>query len=127
MARRCDFERDNDRSYYATLSFYLLRNLRFSVAIGWAILTAFAITPHYLVRPHLFSFVLLLAWLIIVIDAYDSGDFKPSIFILTILIILWANLHGSFTLGVQYYVFFRHTFVAKNFCREITLDVGVRF
>src|SRR5450759_5028421 len=84
----------------ATLCFYLLRNLRFSVAIGWTILTAFAISPHYLARPHLFSYILLLVWLIILIDAYDSEDFRPSTALLCILIILWANLHGSFTFGL---------------------------
>jgi len=99
----------------ATLCFYLLRNLRFSVAIGWTALTAFAISPHYLARPHLFSFLMLLVWLIILIDAYDSGDFKPSIFILAILIILWANLHGSFTLGVAMLCVFSGYFCCEKF------------
>ena len=102
----------------ATLSFYLLRNLRFSVAIGWTILTAFAISPHYLARPHLFSFLLLLVWLIILIDAYDSGDFKPSIFILAILIIFWANLHGSFTLGVALLCVFSGYFCCEKFVQR---------
>ena len=90
----------------ATLCFYLLRNLRFSVAIGWTALTAFAISPHYLARPHLFSYILLLVWLIILIDAYDSEDFKPSTALLCILMMLWANLHGGFTFGLALlYVF----------------------
>jgi hypothetical protein len=112
----------------ATLSFYLLRNLRFSVAIGWTALTAFAISPHYLARPHLFSFLLLLVWLIILIDAYDSRDFKPPIFILTILIILWANLHGSFTLGLVFLFAFSAYFCCEQFvqgnyarCRKVLL------
>jgi hypothetical protein len=84
----------------AILCFYLLRNLRFSVAIGWTALTALAISPHYLARPHLFSYILLLVWLIILIDAYDRKDFRPSTALLCILIILWANLHGSFTFGL---------------------------
>jgi hypothetical protein len=102
----------------ATLSFYLLQNLRFSVAIGWATLTAFAISPHYLARPHLFSFLLLLVWLIILIDAYDSGDFKPSIPILVILIILWANLHGSFTLGLTLLFVFGGYFCCDKFVKR---------
>jgi hypothetical protein len=93
-------------SIIATLCFYLLRILRFSIAIGWTALTALAMSPHYLARPHLFSYILLSVWLIILIDAYDSEDFRPSTVRLCILMILWANLHGSFTFGIALlYVF----------------------
>jgi hypothetical protein len=102
----------------AILSFYLLQNIRFSVAIGWAALTAFAISPHFLARPHLFSFVMLLVWLIILLDAYDSGDFKPSIPILALLIILWANLHGSFTLGIALLCAFAGYFCCEKFLKR---------
>jgi hypothetical protein len=90
----------------AIFCLYLLRNLRFSVAIGWTAITVLAISPHYLARPHVFSYILMLIWLIILLDAYDERDFKPSPVVLTILMILWANLHGSFTLGLVFlYVF----------------------
>jgi hypothetical protein len=102
----------------ATLSFYLLQNLRFSIAIGWAMLTAFAISPHFLARPHLFSFLPLLVWLIILIDAYDNGEFKPSIPILGTLIILWANLHGSFTLGITLFFVFAGYFCFEEFVKH---------
>jgi hypothetical protein len=81
-------------------------------------LTAFAISPHYLARPHLFSFVMLLVWLIILLDAYDSGDFKPSIPVLVILIILWANLHGSFTLGIALLCVFSGYFCCEKFMKR---------
>jgi hypothetical protein len=97
------------------LSIYLLQNLRFSVAIGWTAVTAFAISPHYIARPHLFSFMMLLVWLIILVEAYDKGDFKPSIPILAILIILWANLHGSFTLGIALLFVFSGYFCWESF------------
>lgn len=84
----------------AILYSYLGRNVRFSVAIGWTAITAFAISPHYLARPHLFSYVLLLVWLIVLIDSFDNDDFRPSTVLLCILIMLWANLHGSFTFGL---------------------------
>ena len=79
---------------------YLVRNLRFSVAIGWMALTALAITPHFVARPHIFSYILLLIWVIILLDSYDSEDFRPSTPILSLLMILWANMHGSFTIGL---------------------------
>src|SRR5450759_4062476 len=51
------------------LVFYLVRYLRFSVAIGWAVLTTLAISPHFLARPHIFSYVLVAIWLIKLLDA----------------------------------------------------------
>jgi hypothetical protein len=64
-------------------------------------LTALAISPHFLARPHVFSYVLLLVWLINLLDAYDADNFNLSLVpILAPLMILWANIHGSFTLGL---------------------------
>ena len=89
------------------LCLYLVRHLRFSVALGWTALTALAISPHFLARPHVFSYVLLANWMINLLDAYDADDFDlSSLFTLAPLMTLWANLHGSFTLGlVLLYVF----------------------
>ena len=63
-------------------------------------LTALAITPHFLARPHIFSYILLSIWVIILLNSYDSKDFRPSTLILSLLMILWANMHGSFTFGL---------------------------
>jgi hypothetical protein len=84
----------------ALLSLYLVRNLRFSVAIGWAAITILAFIPHYVARPHIFSYILLLIWVIILFGSYDSEDFRPSTPVLCLLMILWANVHGSFTIGL---------------------------
>lgn len=83
------------------LCFYLVRHVRFSIAVGWTALTSAAISQHFLARPHIFSFVLLAIWIINLIDAYDNNDFNlRSWFTLTPLMVLWANLHGSFTFGL---------------------------
>src|SRR5437763_11771832 len=83
------------------LCFYLVRHLRFSVAIGWTALTALAISPHFLARPHVFSYALLAIWLINLLNAYDADNLNLSLLpIFAPLMILWANLHGSFTLGL---------------------------
>src|SRR5262245_35282491 len=98
------------------LCFYLLRHLRFSVAIGWTALTAVAISPHFLARPHVFSYVLLAIWTIYLIDAYDDDDFDlSSLFTLAPLMALWANLHGSFTLGLA----LLYVFVGYSLCQNI--------
>jgi hypothetical protein len=116
----------------ALLCLYLIRNLRFSVAIGWAALTELALTAHFLARPHIFSYILLVIWVIILIDSYDSEDFRPSTLVLCLLMILWANMHGSFIIGLLLlYVFAGFScyekFVEQDYvrCRRILLAVFV--
>jgi hypothetical protein len=114
----------------ALLSFYLVRNLRFSVAVGWTAITEVALTPHFLARPHIFSYILLVIWVIILIDSYDSEDFKPSIPILCSLMVLWANMHGSFPIGLLLLCVFAgfacyEKFVQQDYmrCRRILLTL----
>jgi hypothetical protein len=109
------------------LCFYLLRHLRFSIAIACTVLTAVAISPHFLARPHVFSYVLLATWMINLLDAYDAENFDlPPLRTLAPLMILWANLHGSFTLGLTLlYVFagfcLHQNLVRRNYskCRRL--------
>ncbi len=101
------------------LCFYLLRHLRFSVAIGLTVLTGSAMSLHFVARPHLFSYVLLTIWIISLLDAYDDDNFKlPSVLTLTPLMILWANLHGSFTFGLALLYVFAGFCVYKNIAQH---------
>lgn len=114
--------------------FYLLRHLRFSVAVGWSALTAVAITPHFLARPHIFSYVLLAIWLVKLLDAYDEGEEGrlPSLRALVPLMVVWANLHGSFTFGLALlYIFAGLLFLQglrrrdRATCRHIVLTACI--
>jgi hypothetical protein len=118
----------------AIVCFYLLRHLRFSVAVGWCALTAVAITPHFLARPHIFSYVLLAIWLIMLLDAYGKGEDGnlPSLRTLVPLMVLWANLHGSFTFGLVLLCIFAGILLLRRLhrrdsaaCWQILLTVGV--
>ena len=113
---------------------YLLRYLRFSVAIGWSALTAVAITPHFLARPHIFSYVLLAIWLVKLLDAYDEegGGRLPRLRVLVPLMVIWANLHGSFTFGLALlYIFAGILFWRglrrrdRGACRDIVLTACI--
>ena len=102
----------------ALLYFYLARHLRFSIAIGWTALTAVAVSTHFLARPHIFSYVLLLIWIVILIEAYDKDDFSlPTWITLTALMVLWANLHGSFTFGLALLYVFCGSSILYNIMR----------
>jgi hypothetical protein len=113
--------------------FYLLQHLRFSVAIGCAILTGAAIGPHFTARPHVFSYVLLALWMISLLDAYDDKKYDlPPLLTLAPLMILWANMHGSFTFGLLLLAIFSicclyHNYVGGNFakCRRVVIVAAV--
>lgn len=101
------------------LYFYLVRHLRFSVAVGWAALTAVAISMHFLARPHIFSYVILVIWTINLLDIYDDDSFNISSLIsLAPLMVLWANLHGSFTFGLALLYVFAGYRLYQNIVRQ---------
>ena len=54
--------------------------------------------PHFLARPHILVMPLLMVWTIGLVRASDNGKTPPLL--LTGLIVIWANMHGSFTLGL---------------------------
>lgn len=66
------------------------------LAAGIALMASSASTIHYLARPHVFSvlFFTLGGWLL------DRERARPTrlIWILPLLTVLWANMHGGFTL-----------------------------
>ncbi len=109
--------------------FYLLRQLRFSVAIWCAVLTGAAMAPHFTARPHIFSYVLLALWMISLLNAYDDEKYElPPLLTLAPLMILWANIHGSFTYGLTLlYIFLAcclyHNFAKRDYakCRRVLI------
>jgi hypothetical protein len=54
--------------------------------------------PHILARPHVLALPLMVVWVGVLVQAVDSGR-RPT-WPLLLLMTLWANLHGSFTLGL---------------------------
>ena len=113
--------------------FYLLRHLRFTIAIGWAVAAAAASSPHFIARPHILSYVILAVWIVNLLEAYDeeSPDL-PRLAILAPLMVLWANIHGSFTFGLTLLYIFTafclyHYFVLRNYtkCRRLAIVAAV--
>jgi hypothetical protein len=83
----------------ATLTLYVTRFARFSFAIGLVGVTCFLLTAHLLARPHLFAYLILSMWLFLLLDSYDRRQAPPLA--LCGLMLLWANIHGSFVLGLM--------------------------
>src|SRR6185295_9663434 len=83
---------------FGLLTRFLLRELRPTAAL-FGVFVALPLTaPHILARPHILALPILVAWVAALIRAVDTRT-SPSWLMLP-LMTLWANLHGSFTLGL---------------------------
>ena len=86
-----------------TLTFVLLyallaRELRATVALGASAISLLFVSNHFLARPHLLTFPIIVVWTASLARASEE-DRAPSAWLLP-LMTLWANLHGGFTLGL---------------------------
>lgn len=76
------------------------RNIQPVVALGVAVLAAFASSLHWLARPHIFTFLFLAVW------TYLLADRNSRIWYFPLLMLAWANSHGAFITGFA--VWFAH-------------------
>jgi hypothetical protein len=85
-------------SAFFLLTRLLLKRLP-NLAVMFLVGSAIAITaPHMLARPHVLVFPLMVVWAHAIVHAAEERR-APSLGYLP-LMTLWANLHGSFTLGL---------------------------
>jgi hypothetical protein len=80
----------------------LSRHLRESTTLLFATAALILVLPHLFARPHVLAFPLLVTWIGGLIDAADRKRAPPLV--LTLLIALWANLHGGFVFGLFFIV-----------------------
>jgi len=66
--------------------------------MGVLVFTALGAAPSLLARPHLLAAPVFVAWLVGLLAAREANK-SPSLWLLP-LMVLWANLHGSFILGL---------------------------
>jgi hypothetical protein len=94
------------------LSFYLASIVRLSVALGLAAIIVALISPHFLARPVIFSYLLLSIWIVLILEVEDRTEWAGmQSFVLVPIMLLWANVHGSFTFGLLvFYLFLGNAF-----------------
>jgi hypothetical protein len=88
-------------AFALTLSYvmrFLLARMEPIHALVFSVLTASMLEPQLLARPHVFSWPLLAIWVGALTSAVELRRGPP--WWLLGIIVLWANLHGSFTLGL---------------------------
>jgi len=87
---------------YALLYLVLSRQLRLSIAIGTATAAYILSSLHFLAQPYIFAFPLVIIWFAGLVSAVESRASPPTL--LLPVMVLWANIHGSFVLGLVFAV-----------------------
>jgi len=82
----------------ALLTRYLLRYWEPIYVLGAVALSFSLIAAHVVARPHVFIMPLLVVWGISLMNAHDE-ERLPSLALIPVMV-LWANLHGSFVFGL---------------------------
>jgi len=82
----------------ALMARWLLRWLSPLSATATLVIGLACVAPSLLARPHILALPVLAAWTVALLEARRRGK-APSIWLLP-LMILWANLHSSFIVGV---------------------------
>ena len=83
---------------FVLMNLLLARKLRATVALGISTVSFLFASNHFLARPHVLSFPIIVIWVAALARACEESR-RPSLWLLP-LITLWANLHGAFTLGL---------------------------
>jgi hypothetical protein len=83
---------------FALLAFILGRSIRSTYAIMIALVALPVSASHFLARPHVLALPVTLAWVNGLLGASERRE-PPSFWLLP-LMVLWANLHGGFVLGL---------------------------
>jgi len=83
---------------------HLLRHMEPIHALGITALAALLLEGHLLARPHVLAFPLIAAWGIALVQAREAG--RAPAWPWALVMAAWANLHGSFPLGIGLAAFF---------------------
>ena len=84
---------------FALLFRLLLRDIGPLAAALFTIAAVVMTAPHFLARPHVLAFPFMLLWVAGLVRAVEQRRAPPPLLLLAML--LWANLHGGFTLGLM--------------------------
>lgn len=83
---------------FAILHEWLRRRVNASVALAATLLAALLACPHFLARPHMLVLPIVILWMTALVAALDRRSAPPLP--LALLMAAWANMHGSFPLGL---------------------------
>lgn len=82
----------------AVLTRFLVDRGEAMTSLVFAVSAGALLEPHLLPRPHILALPIMVTWCASVVASKEANK-RPSLFILP-LMTLWANLHGSFMVGL---------------------------
>src|SRR5581483_4123244 len=85
-------------TFALTLPFSMRRGAGLPVALFLVLLAAAASTIHFLARPHVVTWLLLVIWFEVVDSSETSAD-PRRLYWLSFITLFWVNVHGGFLLG----------------------------
>lgn len=85
-------------SAFTLLHAWLRQRVRASVALAATLVAIILAEPHFLARPHALVMPVIVLWMVTIVGALDRREAPPLL--LVPLMALWANMHGSFPLGL---------------------------
>ena len=77
---------------------FLLHRVPPMYALLFCALSFVSVMGHLIARPHIFSWPILVFWFASLFKAVEKQELPT--YKLTLVMVLWANLHGSFVLGL---------------------------
>ena len=80
------------------LTWFLSRSLAPRYALVLAMMALFVASPHLLARPHVFAMPAMIAWVGGLALQQEKSGLPP--WALLPVMVLWANLHGGYSLGL---------------------------
>jgi hypothetical protein len=80
------------------IGFELARWLNPLKIVAALVLVIMMLMPSMLIRPHAFAWLLLAVWTVILLHAREAD--RPPPLATALLMLVWANLHGSFIIGL---------------------------
>ena len=83
---------------FAGLYAWLGRRLKSTVALAFTLVAITLALSHFLARPHVLVLPLIVLWMASIVAALDRREAPPLA--LAAVMTLWANMHGSFPLGL---------------------------
>ncbi|HYD77921.1 hypothetical protein [Ramlibacter sp.] len=89
----------------------LLAHMQPVRALMLTVMAVLLTVQHLLARPHMIALPFMMLWMIGLVQARDRGH-TPSLWLLPVMV-LWANLHGGFTLGIAFAGWFALEAVAQ--------------
>jgi hypothetical protein len=77
----------------------LARGAGLAVAVSLLLLALFASSIHLLARPHVASWLLTVAWFV-VLERFERSGNGRGLWWLPVSMLVWVNLHGGFVVGL---------------------------